>query len=54
VEHGNLARRADGVERGRRSPSEGKEHSAMNALKSMMKATAGVRSGGVESEIPAE
>ena len=33
---------------------EGKAESAMNALKSMMKVTARVRRGGVESEIPAE
>ena len=33
---------------------EGKAESAMNALKSMMKATARVRRDGVESEIPAE
>ena len=33
---------------------EGKAESAMNALKSMMKATARVRRGGSESEIPAE
>ena len=33
---------------------EGKAESAMNALKSMMKATARVRRGGTESEIPAE
>jgi P-type Ca2+ transporter type 2C len=33
---------------------EGKAESAMNALKSMMKATARVRRGGVEAEIPAE
>src|SRR5262245_1416668 len=33
---------------------EGKAESAMNALKSMMKATARVRRGGVEPEMPAE
>ncbi|MFD9455692.1 cation-translocating P-type ATPase [Streptomyces sp. NPDC059985] len=33
---------------------EGKAESAMNALKSMMKATARVRRGGKEAEIPAE
>ena len=33
---------------------EGKAESAMNALKSMMKATARVRRDGVEAEIPAE
>ena len=33
---------------------EGKAESAMNALKSMMKATARVRRDGTESEIPAE
>ena len=33
---------------------EGKAESAMNALKSMMKATARVRRGGEEAEIPAE
>ena len=33
---------------------EGKAESAMNALKSMMKATARVRRGGTESKIPAE
>src|SRR5256714_2718374 len=33
---------------------EGKAESAMNALKSMMKATARVRRGGTEAEIPAE
>ena len=33
---------------------EGKAESAMNALKSMMKATARVRRDGAESEIPAE
>src|SRR5262245_24910429 len=33
---------------------EGKAESAMNALKSMMKATARVRRDGVENEIPAE
>jgi Ca2+-transporting ATPase len=33
---------------------EGKAESAMNALKSMMKATARVRRGGIEAEIPAE
>ncbi|MFL6160801.1 MAG: cation-translocating P-type ATPase [Jatrophihabitantaceae bacterium] len=33
---------------------EGKAESAMNALKSMMKATARVRRDGVESELPAE
>ena len=33
---------------------EGKAESAMNALKSMMKATARVRRDGIESEIPAE
>ncbi len=33
---------------------EGKAESAMNALKSMMKATARVRRDGVETEIPAE
>jgi Ca2+-transporting ATPase len=33
---------------------EGKAESAMNALKSMMKATARVRRGGAEAEIPAE
>ncbi len=33
---------------------EGKAESAMNALKSMMKATARVRRGGVEAEVPAE
>jgi Ca2+-transporting ATPase len=33
---------------------EGKAKSAMNALKSMMKATAWVRRDGAESEIPAE
>ena len=33
---------------------EGKAESAMNALKSMMKATARVRRDGAEAEIPAE
>ena len=33
---------------------EGKAESAMNALKSMMKATARVRRDGTEAEIPAE
>ena len=33
---------------------EGKAESAMNALKSMLKTTARVRRGGVESEIPTE
>jgi P-type Ca2+ transporter type 2C len=33
---------------------EGKAESAMNALKSMMKATARVRRDGIESQIPAE
>ena len=33
---------------------EGKAESAMNALKSMMKATARVRRDGIEAEIPAE
>src|SRR5437660_7073168 len=33
---------------------EGKAESAMNALKSMMKATARVRRGGAEAQIPAE
>ena len=34
--------------------AEGKAESAMNALKSMMKATARVRRDGAEAQIPAE
>ena len=54
VDHGDSPDRDHALQRPGRLRQEGKAESAMNALQSMMKATARVRRDGVEAQVPAE